>query len=48
MSIPPLIAPEIGAPSLPLSEPSYQMLVNDITQPGSGGTMPALANTAGP
>jgi hypothetical protein len=23
-------------------EPSYQMLVTDMTQPGSGGTIPAL------
>ncbi|MNT77478.1 hypothetical protein D3C72_2165960 [compost metagenome] len=43
-----LIAPPIGICELPLRSPSYQMLVRDITQPGSGGTIPALENTCCP
>jgi hypothetical protein len=48
MSIPALTSPEIGAPRLPLSDPSYQMLVTETTQPGSGGMIPALEYTCCP
>ncbi|MOA11907.1 hypothetical protein D3C78_1318680 [compost metagenome] len=48
MSSPVLVAPTKGTWALPLRSPSYQMLVRDMTQPGSGGTIPALENTCWP
>src|SRR5471032_2116071 len=48
MSSPTPTAPEMGTGLLPFKVPSYQMLVRDMIQPGSGGTTPASENTCCP